>query len=63
MTSYQQGLQQFIVRVGHWEVRLKARDADEAVRLARLQMARELPRLYDVIRGLTQSRFQVEEAA
>jgi hypothetical protein len=53
----------FLVRVGHWEVRLKARDGEEAIRLARLQMARELPRLYDVIRDLTVSRFQVEEAA
>ena len=48
---------------GHWEVRLKARGGEEAIRLARLQMARELPRLYDVIRALTVSRFQVEAAA
>lgn len=51
------------VRVGFWEVRVKARDADEAIRLARLQMARELPRLYDVIRSLATARFQVEAAA
>ena len=56
-------LEVFLVRVGHWEVRLKARDGEEAIRLARLQMARELPRLYDVIRDLTASRFQVEAAA
>ena len=58
-----QSLGVYLVRVGHWEVRLKARDCEEAVRLARLQMARELPRLYDVIRALTVSRFQVEAAA
>ena len=52
----------FLVHVGHWEVRLKARDGEEAIRLARLQIARELPRLYDVIRALTASRFQVEAA-
>jgi hypothetical protein len=63
MTVDQQPLQQFVVRVGYWEVRVKAHDGDEAIRLARLQMARELPRLYDVIRELTAARFQVEAAA
>jgi hypothetical protein len=58
-----QSLEVFLVRVGHWEVRLKARDGEEAIRLARLQMALELPRLYDVIRELTASRFEVEAAA
>jgi hypothetical protein len=51
------------VRVGHWEIRLKARDADEAIELARREMARELPRLYDVIRSLTSAGFRVETAA
>jgi hypothetical protein len=51
------------IRVGHWEIQLKAHDAEEAVALARRQMARELPRLYDVIRTLAAKRFQVEAAA
>ena len=63
MTTNGEPLDVFLVRVGHWQVRLKARDGEEAIRLARLQMARELPRLYDVIRELTESRFQVEAAA
>jgi hypothetical protein len=63
MTAYQPLLQHFVIRVGHWEVRLAAHDADEAIRLARLQMARDLPRLYDVIRELAPGRFQVEAAA
>jgi hypothetical protein len=63
MTTSHEPLEIFLVRVGHWEVRLKARDRTEAIGLARLQMARELPRLYDVIRALTVSRFEVEEAA
>jgi hypothetical protein len=50
------------IRVGHYEVCVKARDEDEAVALARRQMARELPRLYDVICTLTTARFQVEPA-
>jgi hypothetical protein len=63
MTTNDQSRQVFLVRVGHWEIRVKARDDEDAIRLARLQMARELPRLYDVIRELTASRFQVEAAA
>jgi hypothetical protein len=63
MTMYEQPLQAFLVRVGHWQVRIKAHDANEAIRVARLQMARDLPRLYDVIRELTPSRFEVETAA
>ena len=63
MTTNNESLTSFLIRVGHWEVRLKAHDADEAIRLARLQMARDLPRLYDVIRELTAARFQVEAAA
>ncbi|MFL6544466.1 MAG: hypothetical protein ACJ8LM_04690 [Candidatus Udaeobacter sp.] len=63
MTENREFFPNFLVRVGHWETHLKARDAEEAVRLARLQMARELPRLYDVIRKLTSGRFQVRAAA
>jgi hypothetical protein len=58
-----QHLNTYRIRVGHWEIRLKARDADEAIALARRQMAHELPRLYDVIRNLTAARFQVDAAA
>jgi len=63
MMIQNQPLKTFRIRVGHWEIRLKARDAEEAIALARRQMARELPRLYDVIRNLTTNRFQVEAAA
>jgi hypothetical protein len=42
---------------------VRARDAAEAVEVARRQLARELPRLYDVIRKLAESQFQVEHAA
>ena len=63
MNHEQQHLKNYCIRVGHWEIRLQARDADEAVEMARRQMARELPRLYDVIRALTATRFQVEAAA
>jgi hypothetical protein len=63
MNTENQPLKTYRVRVGHWEIRLRARDADEAIELARRQMARDLPRLYDVIRDLTPARFQIEAAA
>ena len=63
MTAYEQPLQHFVVRVGHWEVRVRAHSAEEAIDRARLQMARELPRLYDVIRAMAAARFCVEAAA
>ena len=63
MNTNNQQLRTFRICVGHWEIRLKAHDAEEAVRLARRHLARELPRLYDVIRSLTISRFQVEAVA
>ncbi len=63
MNSETQELKLYRVRVGRWEIRVKARDADEAIEVARRQMARELPRLYDVIQALTPARFQIEAAA
>jgi hypothetical protein len=58
-----QPLKSYRVRVGHWEIHLKAHDADEAIAIARRHLARDLPRLYDIIRNLTAARFQVEAAA
>jgi hypothetical protein len=63
MMNQEQSLKTYRIRVGYWELRLKAHDADEAIEMARRQLARDLPRLYDVIRQLTVSRFQVEAAA
>ena len=60
MSTDKQPLKTFRVRVGHWEVQVRATSADQAIETARRQMARELPRLYDVIRGITAARFQVE---
>ncbi len=63
MSADRDPVEVFLVRVGHWEVRVKARDNADAIRLARRQMTNELPRLYDVIRALAATRFQVEAAA
>jgi len=63
MTSNEQPLKTFRVRVGHWETRVRAHDAAEAIQVARRRLSNELPRLYDVIRSMTAARFQVEAAA
>jgi hypothetical protein len=63
MNTNHQPLQSFRVRVGHCEMQVKAHDHQEAIQTARRHLARELPRLYDVIRSLTVSRFQVEAIA
>lgn len=63
MTTDNRSLIPYRVRVGHHEFHVKARDTAEAMELARSLLARELPRLYDVIQSLTESRFQVEHAA
>jgi hypothetical protein len=62
MSTNHQPLKNFRVRVGHWEVQVRAHDTDHAIQSARREMARELPRLYDIIRSLTATRFQVEAA-
>lgn len=63
MTTDDRPLLTYRVRVGHLDIRVKARDVPEAILLARRQLSCELPRLYDVIRDLTPARFQVEDAA
>jgi hypothetical protein len=63
MTTDNRTLLTYRVRVGHHEFRVIAHDAAEAVEVTRRQLARELPRLYDVIRTLAETRFQVEHAA
>jgi hypothetical protein len=63
MSPSQIVLSTYRVRVGHWEISVKARSEEEAIVLARRAMACELPRLYDVIRTLTACRFRVEAAA
>jgi hypothetical protein len=63
MTNHHELLKTYRVHVGHWEICVKAHDPEEAIQLARRAMAREMPRFYDVIRNLTETRFQVEAAA
>ncbi len=63
MTSDNRPIRDFQLRVGHWRLRVRARDAEEAIELARRQLIRDLPRLYDVIRVMARARFEFEDAA
>jgi len=63
MTTENRPLLNYRVRVGHHEFRVMARDAAEAIEITRRQLGHELPRLYDIICKLAESRFQVEHAA
>ncbi len=51
------------VKVGHFEIIVKAASSEEAIALARRQLALDMPRFYDIIRGLDQTRFEVRQAA
>ena len=51
------------VKVGHAEVIVKAASAEEAIAFARRQLALEMPRFYDIIRGLDNTKFEVRQAA
>ena len=48
------------VRVGLARVQVEGRSPNEAVEQARRKLSLDMPRLYDVIYGLAQERFEVE---
>jgi hypothetical protein len=50
---------QFEVTVGHSRVTVTGVTREDAIQQARRALCVEMPRLYDVIRGLDASRFQV----
>jgi hypothetical protein len=52
-------LHYYRVRLGHAEVRVQGESAQEALRQARRQLCRDMPRLWDVIQSLDDNRFQV----
>jgi hypothetical protein len=51
--------QQFEVTVGFSRVMVTGVNRDDVIQQARRALCAQLPRLYDVIRGLDSSRFQV----
>ena len=48
------------VSVGHFTVKVEGRSREEAIVAARRRLCSELPRMWDVIHSLEQSRFQVD---
>ena len=63
MNNQEASLHVYRVRVGHAEVIVKARSTEEAIAFARRQLALEMPLLYDIIRALDSTRFDVRQAA
>lgn len=55
-------LRTYRVAVGHSEVEVQAKTPREAIRLARRKLAEELPRFYDVISTMEETRFNVDAA-
>ena len=49
----------FRVQVGHNTLNVQGASAEEAVREAKRRLCLELPRMWDVIQSLDDSRFQV----
>ncbi len=63
MNNQQPSVNAYRVRVGHAEVIVNATSSEEAIALARRQLALEMPLLYDIIRALDAKQFNVLEAA
>ncbi len=63
MNNQETSLHVYRVRVGYAEVIVKAASAEEAIAFARRQFALEMPLLYDIIRMLDSTRFDVRQAA
>ncbi len=52
----------FSVKIGHAEVEVCCSSKQDAVRLARLKLGVEMPRLYDIIHCIDDKQFRVDEA-
>lgn len=52
--------QRYRVRVGHLEVTVYGRSTQEAIRLARKELSRQLPRLWDVLHRIGDQQFRVD---
>ena len=55
-------IQQYQVQIGHHRLRLEGASREEAIAQARQILAQDMPRLWDVIHDLDESRFQVRTA-
>ena len=50
---------EYDVRVGFMRVRVQGINRDDAIKKARTQLCREMPRMWDVIHQLADARFEV----
>lgn len=50
---------EFEVKLGHLQLVVRGATKDEAISQARMQLSREMPRMWDVIHKLDDSRFDV----
>ena len=50
---------EYEVTVGHMQVTVRGSTQQEAIQQARTKLCHEMPRLWDVIHGLAESRFSV----
>ena len=57
-----QHIQQYKVQIGHHRLRLEGASREEAIAQARRMLAHDMPRLWDVIHNLEESRFTVRDA-
>ena len=62
MSNKPQETKSFRVQVGHAKVEVVCSSEQEAIRLARIKLGVEMPRLYDVIHRIDDKDFRVDEA-
>ena len=62
MTNLSHEQNTYQVSVGHAEVTVVCGGKKEAIRLARMKLGLEMPRLYDVIHRIEDSLFRVDPA-
>ncbi|QEG35379.1 hypothetical protein [Bythopirellula goksoeyrii] len=63
INTHDMTLQRYRVKVGHIEVVVSGTDDADAIANARRELARDLPRFYDLIRAMESTRFEVNRAA
>lgn len=63
MNGQTDSLKTYRIRLGHVEALVQARDVVEAIFKGRRKLGAEMPRLYDLIRTLDSSRFEIDRAA
>ena len=61
MTTESKPTKKYRVKLGLTEVTIECNSRDEAIRLARIKLTDDTPRLYDIILNAEDDRFDVNE--